>query len=431
MNRSEKTQEQLSRNKDQLYLEEVPLQQIANTVGTPCYVYSRAGMEKRWHAFDRAFSQRQHLVCYAVKACSNLAVLNVLASLGSGFDIVSAGELTRTIRAAGDPAKIVFSGVGKQREEIEQALKCGILCFNVESLDEIYLLEAVAQTVGKPAPIAARINFNIHVDTHNYLSTGRHTDKFGVSPQQAVELCRYAHRSRWLSLRGIACHIGSQLTQLAAFTQVCQALSDFATQLAEEGLSINHIDVGGGLGIDYPDSEPAPTPEHYIACLLKAIPNHSYKIIVEPGRAIIGPAGLLLSRVLHLKTSGQHHFAVVDAAMNDLLRPALYQANHAVCQVQTKQSLPPQTYDVVGPVCESGDVLARQQQLSVAAGDLLAILTCGAYGFSMASHYNSRPLPAEVLVDGQRFDVIRQRESIDDLISKESIPTTNSDRRGS
>lgn len=421
----EKTQEKLSRKNDRLQLETVSLEQVAGTVGTPCYVYSRAAIERRWHVLDRAFSDRPHQVCYAVKACSNVAILNVLAALGSGFDIVSGGELLRVVHAGGDPSRVVFSGVGKQRDEITHALDAGILCFNVESAAELSLIEEVAQALGKPAPIAPRINFDICADTHDYLSTGRRNDKFGVSAEQAHAMCMHAHNSRHLLPLGAACHVGSQLTRLAPFDQACRALTDFAARLAKMGLTISHIDVGGGLGVDYPGAA-APPLEDYIACLLEAAQNHAYQIVIEPGRSIIAPAGLLLSRILYLKTGGERRFAVVDAAMNDFLRPALYQASHAVCPVRSKQAPPPQAYDVVGPVCESADVLARNQNLSIAPGDLLAILTCGAYGFSMASQYNSRPLPAEVLVDGDRFHVIRKRGSIEDFIGREFIPGSSS-----
>ena len=428
MNSPERAQEELSRSDGQLHLEAVPLQQIARTIGTPCYVYTRAGIERRWRMFDRAFHGHPHLVCYAVKACSNIAVLDVLAKLGSGFDVVSAGELARVIRAGGEAAKVVFSGVGKQSEEISYALRSGIHCFNVESPAELSLLEELARAAGQAAPIAPRINFDIHVDTHTYLSTGRGTDKFGVSPEQAHEMCMYAKGNPWLNPLGVACHIGSQLSELSFFTRACHALSDFAARLAKEGVRLAHIDVGGGLGIDYPDSKPAPTPDDYVACLLKATQGCSAKIVIEPGRSIIGPAGLLLSRVVCLKSAGDRHFAVVDAAMNDFLRPALYQARHAVCPVRMNSSSNRQEreYDVVGPVCESADVLAHRQKLSLLPGDLVAVLAAGAYGFSMASQYNSRPRPAEALVDGDCFQVIRRRESIEDLMGHESIPPPGS-----
>ena len=424
MSSPEKAQEGLFRSDGQLRLEAVPLRQIARTVGTPCYVYARAGIERRWRMLDQAFNGRPHLICYAVKACSNIAVLNVLAKLGSGFDVVSAGELARVIRAGGGASKAVFSGVGKRSEEIRYALSGGIHCFNVESPDELALLEELARAAGRPAPIAPRVNFDIHVDTHTYLSTSRGTDKFGVSPERAREMCMYAKDNPWLNPIGVACHIGSQLSELSSFAKAAHALSDFAARLAKEGVALSHIDVGGGLGIDYPGGKPAPAPYDYVSCLLKATQGCSARVVIEPGRSIIGPAGLLLCRVIRLKSAGDRHFAVVDAAMNDLLRPALYQAEHAVCPVRANPSPNRQEheYDVVGPVCESADVLARRQKLSLLPGDLVAILAAGAYGFSMASQYNSRPRPAEALVDGDCFHVIRRRESIEDLMDHESIP---------
>jgi diaminopimelate decarboxylase len=401
-----------------LHAESVPLSRIAERYGTPCYVYSRAALTKAWRAFDGAFAGRDHLVCYAVKANSTLAVLNVLARLGSGFDIVSGGELARVLAAGGDARKVVFSGVGKTEEEMRQALTAGILCFNVESTGELERLDRVAGAAGKKASVSLRVNPDVDPRTHPYIATGLKENKFGIAWQDAPGLYRQARELRNIAVAGIGCHIGSQLTDIAPFTEALDRVLELADRLQAEGVALSHVDVGGGLGIRYRDEAP-PAFQDYAQALMKRLGKRALKLMLEPGRALVGNAGLLLTRVEHLKHGSEKNFAVVDAAMNDLLRPALYDAWHDVQTVEAGSG--GKTYDVVGPVCESGDFLARDRTLALREGSLLAILSAGAYGMSMSSNYNSRPRAAEIMVDGTEAHVIRERESVAELMARESL----------
>ncbi len=403
-----------------LYAEEVPVADIAAAVGTPCYVYSRATIERHWRAFDHAFGEHPHLVCYAVKANSNLAVLNVLAQLGSGFDIVSGGELERVLAAGGDPGKVVFSGVGKRCEELERALEAGIHCFNVESEAELALLARVAAEQGQRARVSLRINPDVDANTHPYISTGLKQNKFGIDPERALTLYSQAAASPHLEIVGVDCHIGSQLTQVTPFVDALERVLALVGRLEEQGIAIRHLDLGGGLGIRYRDEDP-PLPAEHAAALLKRLRGRSYEILIEPGRAIVGNAGILATRVELLKQSEDKSFAVVDAAMNDLLRPALYSAWQAIIPVEPRAMGEPRRYDVVGPICETGDFLGKDRDLNIEPGDLLAVRSAGAYGFAMSSNYNSRPRAAEVMVDGDRFHVVRRRETVAELYAGESL----------
>jgi diaminopimelate decarboxylase len=403
-----------------LFAEEVPVADIAATVGTPCYIYSRATIERHWHAFDRAFGDHPHLVCYAVKANSNLAVLSLLARLGSGFDIVSGGELERVLAAGGDPGKVVFSGVGKRRDELDRALEVGIRCFNVESEAELALLEQVAAERDQRAPISLRINPDVDANTHPYISTGLKQNKFGIAPERALAVYRRAAASPHLEVVGVDCHIGSQLTQVAPFVDALERVLALVARLEGQGIRIHHVDLGGGLGIRYRDEEP-PLPADHAAALLEHLRGKPYEILIEPGRAIVGNAGILVTRVELLKQGEDRNFAVVDAAMNDLLRPALYSAWQAIIPVEPRAQGEPRRYDVVGPICETGDFLGKDRELNVEPGDLLAVRSAGAYGFVMSSNYNSRPRAAEVMVDGDRFQVVRWRERLADLYAGESV----------
>jgi diaminopimelate decarboxylase len=408
----------------QLRVEDVPVSDIAAAVGTPFYVYSRAHIEARWRAFDQAFGGRRHLVCYAVKANSNLAVLNTLARLGSGFDIVSVGELERVLAAGGDAARVVFSGVGKGVYEIERALETGILCFNVESEAELVRLDEVAGRLGHRAPVSLRINPDVDARTHPYISTGLKENKFGIAMERARAAYRVATALPHLTVLGVDCHIGSQLTELRPFTDALERILALVDQLVADGMPLHHLDLGGGLGIRYRD-EPAPTPQEYVANLLETLEAHGDKyhalqILIEPGRAIVGNAGLLVTRVQFLKHSEAKNFAIVDAAMNDLMRPALYDAWQDIIPVQPHEGAK-LNYDVVGPICESGDFLGRDRALNVQSGDLLAICSAGAYGSSMSSNYNTRPRIPEIMVDGARFHVVRRRETIEELLLPESL----------
>ena len=404
----------------ELFAEEVPLQAIAARFGTPCYVYSRATLERHWHAFDQAFKNQPHLVCYAVKANSNLGVLNVLARLGSGFDIVSVGELERVIRAGGDPGKVLFSGVGKRPDEIQRALEAGIRCFNVESEAELERLSQVAQACGKTAPIALRVNPDVDANTHPYISTGLKENKFGVDINLARALYRKAAALPNLAISGIDCHIGSQLTELLPFMDALERVLDLAEQLHEDGIEIDHLDLGGGLGVRYDDEEP-PIPAEYAAAVSARLANLPYAVYLEPGRAIAANAGVLLTRVEFIKPTEEKDFAIIDAAMNDLIRPALYQAYQQIIPVDQNRSGREGYYDLVGPICETGDFLGKSRHLSLSAGDLLAVRSSGAYGFTMASNYNSRPRAAEVLVDGTEMHLVRERETVEDLFRGERL----------
>jgi diaminopimelate decarboxylase len=403
-----------------LFAEDVPLADIAAQFGTPCYVYSRATLERHWQVFDAALGRHPHLVCYAVKANSSLAVLQVLARLGSGFDIVSAGELERVLRAGGEPAKIVFSGVGKQAPEMRRALEAGIRCFNVESEPELLRLDRVAGEVGRTAPVSLRVNPDVDARTHPYISTGLRDNKFGIDVGIALHAYQHAAALPNIRVTGIDCHIGSQLTEIAPFVDALDRVLDLVDRLAAAGIPLAHIDIGGGLGIPYRREDKPPPPDVYARALLERMANRPQELLLEPGRAIAGNAGVLLTRVEYLKHTAYKNFAVVDAAMNDLQRPALYDAWHDIIPVipRTGDNV---TYDVVGPVCETGDFLGRQRELALAEGDLLAVRSAGAYGFSMSSNYNTRPRAAEIMVDGHSFHVIREREVLDDLVRGEHL----------
>jgi len=402
----------------QLHAEEVALSRIAERYGTPCYVYSRAALTEAWRAFDTAFAGRDHLVCYAVKANSTLAVLNLLARLGSGFDIVSGGELARVLAAGGDPRKVVFSGVGKTAEEMRQALTAGIHCFNVESESELARLEAVAAQCGKTAAVSLRVNPDVDPRTHPYIATGLKENKFGIAYEDAPGLYRKARTMRHLAVTGIGCHIGSQLTDVAPFVAALDRILELADRLHTEGIPLAHIDIGGGLGIRYKDESP-PAVSDYARALTGRLGTRALKLLLEPGRALSGHAGLLLTRVEYLKHGRDKNFAVVDAAMNDLMRPALYDAWHDVLPVARADG--GKTYEIVGPVCESGDFLARARTLPLREGDLLAIMAAGAYGMSMSSNYNTRPRAAEIMVDGAQAHLIRERESVSELMAREML----------
>ncbi|OQX01760.1 MAG: diaminopimelate decarboxylase [Thiothrix lacustris] len=407
----------------QLHAENVAIADIARAHGTPCYVYSRATLERHWHAFNDAFGAQPHLVCYAVKANSNIAILNLFARLGSGFDIVSAGELERVLRAGGDPGKVVFSGVGKKAAEIRKALEVGIRCFNVESEAELDRINAVAGDMGKIAPISLRVNPDVDAQTHPYISTGLKENKFGVEISRAEEIYLKAAAMPHLNVVGIDCHIGSQLLTLSPFMDALQRVLALAERLAAQGINVHHLDIGGGLGVRYREGQEAPSPADYMAQLFTDERLRQYEIFVEPGRAIAANAGILVTEVEFLKLAEYKNFAVVDAAMNDLIRPALYSAWQEIIPVIPREG-ETATYDIVGPVCETGDFLGKERDLNIQAGDLLAVRSSGAYGFTMASNYNTRPRAAEVMVDGDTVYVVRQRETLDDLLRGESVLPT-------
>ena len=404
----------------QLFAEDVAVADIARAHGTPCYIYSRATLERHWHAFNDAFGTQAHLVCYAVKANSNIAILNLFARLGSGFDIVSVGELARVLRAGGDPSKVVFSGVGKKASEIRRALEVGIRCFNVESEPELARINAVAGEMGKIAPISLRVNPDVDAQTHPYISTGLKENKFGIEISRAEEVYLKAAALPHLNVVGIDCHIGSQLLTLSPFMDALQRVLALAERLAEQGVKVHHLDIGGGLGVRYRDDQVAPTPAEYMAQLFTDERLREYEIFVEPGRAIAANAGILVTEVEFLKMAEYKNFAVIDAAMNDLIRPALYSAWQEIIPVVPREG-ETATYDIVGPVCETGDFLGKERDLNIQAGDLLAVRSSGAYGFTMASNYNTRPRAVEVMVDGSAVHVIRQRETLDDLMRGEVI----------
>jgi len=400
-----------------LYAEEVAVTEIAERFGTPCYVYSRATLERHWHAFDAALGAPAHRVCYSVKANSNLAVLDVLARLGSGFDIVSEGELERVLAAGGDPARVVFSGVGKGAAEMRRALAANVHCFNVESEAELKALNAVAGELGRRAPLALRVNPDVDARTHPYIATGLRESKFGIPTEDALELYRRAARLAHIEVLGIDCHIGSQQTALEPFVDALERVLALVDGLAEEGIRLHHVNVGGGLGVRYAEETP-PSPAEYAAAIGERLSSRGLALYIEPGRAIAANAGILLTRVRYLKRNGERHFAVVDAAMNDLLRPALYGAWQTIVPVHEHDG-EEALYDVVGPVCESADFLGKERALKLAEGDLLAVRTAGAYGFTMSSNYNTRPRAAEVLVDGARCHLARARETLKDLMAGE------------
>jgi len=403
-----------------LQAEGVDLAEIAAQLGTPCYVYSRATLERHWRIFDEALGTHPHLICYAVKANSSLAVLQVLARLGSGFDIVSEGELARVLRAGGDPSRIVFSGVGKRTSEMRAALQAGIRCFNVESEPELQRLNEVAGESGDIAPVSLRVNPDVDAGTHPYISTGLRDNKFGIDVDIALDTFRRAADLPNLEVTGIDCHIGSQLTDITPFVDALERVLLLVDRLQEDGITLQHIDLGGGLGIQYEQQDHPPLPDAYALELLAHLNGRPQQLLLEPGRAIAGNAGILLTRVEYLKHTQHKNFAIVDAAMNDLQRPALYNAWHEIVPVQPREG-DTTSYDVVGPVCETGDFLGKQRELALAGGDLLAVRSAGAYGFTMSSNYNSRPRAAEVMVDGDQLHVIRERESIDDLYRGEQL----------
>ena len=403
-----------------LYCEDVAISTLAEIYGTPLYVYSRATLERHWHAFDDALAGREHLVCYAVKANSNIAVLNVLARLGSGFDIVSSGELQRVLRAGGDLSKIVFSGVGKQAHEMELALDKGIHCFNVESEQELDLLNQVAAEKNMTAAVSFRVNPDVDAKTHPYISTGLKENKFGIAFKDADRIYLKANQLPNIDVIGIGCHIGSQLTELSPFIDALIRLLALVNRLNQQGLNLQHLDLGGGLGIRYQDETP-PLPSDWVNALREQLSNFEGTIVVEPGRAIAGNAGILVSQVNYLKLSDEKNFAIVDAAMNDLIRPCLYSAWQDIIPVQLGSTEKEFEYDIVGAICETGDFLGKNRIMKLAQNDLLAVRSSGAYGFAMTSNYNTRNRAAEVMVDGDQHYCIRQRETFDDQVSGESL----------
>ncbi|HSW93063.1 MAG TPA: diaminopimelate decarboxylase [Gammaproteobacteria bacterium] len=405
---------------DFLHMEAVNLLEVAREYGTPCYVYSKKALIDNWQRFHEAFGSHPHRICYAVKANSNLAILNILAGLQSGFDIVSLGELERVLAAQGDPSRIVFSGVGKKPHEILRALEVGIHCFNVESEEELDRLNTLAKQQNKIASIALRINPDIDARTHPYIATGLNENKFGIAYTDVLPLVNKIQSLSHLKLIGIGNHIGSQLTELSPFSEAVDRLLNLANQLVQKGFQLQHINIGGGLGVSYRNETP-PSIQEYAETVLTTFAASPFEIILEPGRAIVANAGILLTTVDYLKKTPHKNFAIVDAAMNDLLRPALYNAWHDIQPVNLQHHAEKRLYDIVGPVCESADFLGKERTLALEVGDLLAILCTGAYGFSMSSNYNSRPRAAEVLVDRDQIHLIRERETIEDLFIKEKM----------
>jgi diaminopimelate decarboxylase len=404
----------------ELYAENVALSSIAAEFGTPCYVYSRQALMDTLQRFRAGFAEVDHLICFAVKANPSLAILNLFARMGAGFDIVSGGELARVLAAGGDPGKVVFSGVGKTEAEMREALEAGIFCFNVESAAELERLNGVAGNMGKMAPVSLRVNPNVDAKTHPYISTGLKNNKFGVAYDEAIALYQRAAVLPYIEVHGVDCHIGSQLIELAPFLDALDRVLVLVDQLAHAGIHIRHLDVGGGIGICYSDETP-PEFSAYAAAMLQKLAGRGLRIVLEPGRALVGNAGLLLTKVEYLKHTEAKNFAIVDAAMNDLMRPALYDAYHDIVPVKTVTGAA-QVYEVVGPVCESGDFLGHDRKLALQQDDLLAVMSAGAYGMSMSSNYNTRPRAAEVMVDGDRCHLIRERESIEQLFALEKIP---------
>jgi diaminopimelate decarboxylase len=404
----------------ELFAENVALAVVAERHGTPTYVYSRAALTAHFKAYDDALQGCEHLVCYAVKANSNIAVLNVLARLGAGFDIVSLGELERVLAAGGDAKKVVFSGVGKTPAEMRRALEVGIHCFNVESDAELDVLNSVAAELGVKAPVSLRVNPDVDANTHPYISTGLKENKFGIDIQQARNVYRRAATLTNLQIVGIDCHIGSQLTEVTPFLDALERVLALIDELASDGIALKHLDLGGGLGVRYRDEQP-PSAADYIAKVRERIAGRNLKLMFEPGRSIAANAGVLLTRVEFLKPTEHKNFAIIDAAMNDLIRPALYQAWMAITVVKPQAGRTAQRYDLVGPVCETGDFLGKDRELAIAAGDLLAVHGAGAYGFTMSSNYNSRGRAAEIMVDGDQMFVVRARETIADLMRGESV----------
>ena len=406
---------------EQLYVEDLPVKQLAEEFGTPLYIYSRATLERHWHAFDSALGDHPHLICYAVKANSNIGILNVMAKLGSGFDIVSQGELERVLAAGGEASKVVFSGVAKSRAEIMRALEVGIRCFNVESIAELHHINQIAGEMGKVAPISLRVNPDVDAHTHPYISTGLKENKFGVSVDEAREVYKLAATLSHVKITGMDCHIGSQLTELQPFLDATDRLIRLMEQLKEDGITLKHLDLGGGLGVTYTDETP-PHPSDYATALLNKLKDYEdLEIILEPGRAIAANAGILVAKVQYLKTNESRNFAITDTGMNDMIRPALYEAYMNIIEIDRTLERERAIYDVVGPVCETSDFLGKQRELAIAEGDYIAQRSAGAYGASMSSNYNSRPRTAEVLVDGDKVHLIRRRENLSELWALESI----------
>ena len=406
---------------EQLYVEDLPVKQLAEEFGTPLYIYSRATLERHWHAFDSALGKHPHLICYAVKANSNIGIFNVMAKLGSGFDIVSQGELERVLAADGEASKVVFSGVAKSRAEIMRALEVGIRCFNVESIAELHHINQIAGEMGKVAPISLRVNPDVDAHTHPYISTGLKENKFGVSVDEAREVYKLAATLPHVKITGIDCHIGSQLTELQPFLDATDRLIRLMEQLKEDGITLKHLDLGGGLGVTYTDETP-PHPSDYATALLNKLKNYEdLEIILEPGRAIAANAGILVAKVQYLKSNESRNFAITDTGMNDMIRPALYEAYMNIIEIDRTLGRKKAIYDVVGPVCETSDFLGKQRELAIVEGDYIAQRSAGAYGASMSSNYNSRPRTAEVLVDGNKAHLIRRRENLSELWALESI----------
>lgn len=406
--------------KGMYHAEQVSLPAIAEQFGTPCYVYSRATLERHYNVFDEALSGHPHKICYAVKANSNLAVLQVLAKLGSGFDIVSVGELERVLKAGGQPENIVFSGVGKLTHELERALAVGIYCFNVESKSELDRLNQVAGRMDKIAPIAIRVNPDVDANTHPYIATGLKENKFGIPIDDALNIYEYASSLPHLKIEGVDCHIGSQLTELTPLLAAFDKVHDLVVTLRDHGFDIKHLDLGGGLGVCYQNESP-PSPGDYAKALRDRFSDNELELILEPGRAIAANAGILLTKVEYLKSTPDKHFAIVDAAMNDLIRPALYSAYHEILPVVPREHGDACEYDIVGPVCETADFIGKNRLMTLEVGDLLAVRSAGAYGFVLSSNYNSRPRVAEVMVDGMNAHLVRRRETIDDLYTHEQL----------
>ena len=406
---------------NQLMAENLPVKQLAEQFGTPLYIYSKATLERHWHAFNNAFGEHPHLVCFAVKSNPNIAILNVMAKLGSGFDIVSQGELERVLAAGGDAAKVVFSGVAKSHQEIARALEVNIRCFNVESEAELLRINQIAGEMGKIAPISLRVNPDVDAHTHPYISTGLKENKFGVSVEQAREVYKLAATLSNIKIVGMDCHIGSQLTELQPFLDAVDRLIVLMEQLKQDGIHLKHLDLGGGLGVTYTDETP-PHPTEYAKALWEKLSAFSeLEIIVEPGRAITANAGILVTKVEYLKSNESRNFAIVDAGMNDMIRPALYQAYMNILEIDRTLAREEKMYDVVGPICETSDFLGKQRKLAIAEGDYLAQRSAGAYGASMSSNYNSRPRTAEVMVDGDKAYLIRRREALNELWQLESL----------
>ena len=406
---------------NQLMAENLPVKQLAEQFGTPLYIYSKATLERHWHAFDNAFGEHPHLVCFAVKSNPNIAILNVMAKLGSGFDIVSQGELERVLAAGGDAAKVVFSGVAKSHQEIARALEVNIRCFNVESEAELLRINQIAGEMGKIAPISLRVNPDVDAHTHPYISTGLKENKFGVSVEQAREVYKVAATLPNIKIVGMDCHIGSQLTELQPFLDAVDRLIVLMEQLKQDGIRLKHLDLGGGLGVTYTDETP-PHPTEYAKALWEKLSAFSeLEIIVEPGRAITANAGILVTKVEYLKSNESRNFAIVDAGMNDMIRPALYQAYMNILEIDRTLAREEKMYDVVGPICETSDFLGKQRKLAIAEGDYLAQRSAGAYGASMSSNYNSRPRTVEVMVDGDKTYLIRRREALNELWQLESL----------